>query len=155
MAWQWWKKAGPHFPKHYPGRMEVESYIYTPGRHGVEFAKALKEGKILGMKCGKTVIVPPKTFCPDFTEGELVEVKGPWRVQYYTVIYETIEGEKLGEPVIVAVVKPDDADTGIIHVVRADPTQLYPGMVVKPVWKPPEQRKGLITDIEYWVPEEQ
>ncbi len=36
MAWQWWKKAGPHFPKHYPGRMEVESY--TTRLEGMEWS---------------------------------------------------------------------------------------------------------------------
>ena len=154
MAWQWWKRAGPGFPIHYPGRMEVDEYNYTPGLHGVEFAKALKEGRILGMRCGNLTLVPPKTFCPDFSEGELVEVKGPWRIEYYTVVHETIEGERLPEPVVVAVIKPDDADTGLIHVVKADPSKLRPGLRVRPVWKPPEERTGHITDIKYWEPEE-
>ena len=152
MAWQWWKRAHPGFPLHYPGRMEVEEYHYTPGRHGLEFAKALREGRILGMKCGDAVLVPPKTFCPDQGEGQLVEVRGPWRIQHYTVIHETIEGERLGEPVIVAVIKPDDAANGLIHIVKADPSRVYPGMKVRPVWRPPEERRGLITDILYWEP---
>lgn len=137
----------------WPEREEVDKYVYTPGLHGLELAKALMDGRILGMKCpdGK-VYVPPKTFCPDFSQGELVEVKGPWRVQYYTVVYEDLYGNKLDRPVVVAVIKPDDAANGMIHIVNADPSKVAPGMVVRPVFKPKEQRKGTITDIAYFEP---
>ena len=137
----------------WPEREEVDKYVYTPGLHGLELAKALMDGKILGMRCpdGK-VYVPPKTFCPDFSQGELVEVKGPWRVQYYTVVYEDLYGNKLDKPVVVAVVKPDDAVNGMVHIVNADPSKVSPGMAVKPVFKPKEQRKGTIADIAYFEP---
>ncbi len=91
MAGQWGKN--PWGVYKFPGKMEVEKYVYTPGLHGLEMAKALKEGRIVGTKCGETVYVPPTTLCPDFGEGKVVEVSGPWYVDAYTVIRESLEGE--------------------------------------------------------------
>ncbi|MGC9071238.1 MAG: Zn-ribbon domain-containing OB-fold protein [Acidilobus sp.] len=137
----------------WPEREEVDKYVYTPGIHGLELANALIDGKVLGMRCRDgRVYVPPKTLCPDFQQGELVEVRGPWRVQHYTVIYEDLYGNRLEKPVVVALVKPDDADVGMIHVLNADPSSVKPGMSVRPVFKPKEQRKGNILDIIYFEP---
>ncbi len=150
MAWKRWRIEDVI---HYPGSQEVEEYVYTPGLHGLEAAKAFKEGRILGMKCGDGVYVPPKTYCPDGREGELVEVKGPWRVVTYTIVYEDFYGNKLEEPQVLALIKPDDADHGgLIHIVKVDPERIHLGMEVKPHWKPPEKREGKITDIEYFEP---
>ncbi|MEB3861756.1 MAG: Zn-ribbon domain-containing OB-fold protein [Desulfurococcales archaeon] len=146
----WWKENVASRIRHYPGSMEVEKYVYTPGVHGLEQAKALKEGKILGSKCGDTIYVPPLTLCPDHKPGELVEVKGPWRVVTYTVITETMDGRKLEKPEVIAVVKPDDAEGGLIHRVESD--QVYIGMEVEPVFKPEAERKGTIDDILYFKP---
>ena len=150
MAWR--KPRRLEDAVHYPGRMEVEEYVYTPGIHGLELAKALREGKLLGMKCGDTIIVPPLTFCPDHTEGELVEIDGTWRLQYYTVIYETPEGEPLSEPEIIGLVRPEGAQGGLFARIKAGPDKLYPGMPVRPVFKPAEERRGTIEDILYWEP---
>ena len=150
MVWKAWRIGDVI---HYPGSEEVEKYVYTPGLHGLEFAKALKEGRILGMKCPGGVHVPPKTYCPDGSPGELVEVKGPWRIATFTVVYEDIYGNPLPEPQVLALIRPDDARRGgLIHIVKADPDTVYIGMEVKPHWKPPEQRTGHITDIEYFEP---
>ncbi len=137
----------------WPEREEVDKYIYTPGIHGLELAKALVEGRVLGMKCsdGK-VYVPPKTFCPDMSQGELVEVKGPWRLQYYTVVYEDLYGNRLDKPIVVGVIKPEDASNGMIHIVNVDPSKVAVGMELKPVFKPKDQRKGTVLDIDHFEP---
>ncbi len=149
-----WDKHGRiHDLIFWPEREEVDKYVYTPGLHGLELAKALVEGRILGMKCSDgSVYVPPKTFCPDFGEGSLVEIKGPWRLQYYTVVYEDLYGNRLEKPIVVGVIKPDDAVNGMIHIVNVDPGKVYVGMELKPVFKPKDQRKGTITDIQYFEP---
>jgi len=149
-----WDKHGRlHDIITWPEREEVDKYIYTPGLHGLELAKALMDGRILGMRCsdGK-VYVPPKTFCPDYGQGELVEVKGPWRLQHYTVVYEDLYGNRLEKPIVVGVIKPDDADLGMIHIVNVDPSAVRQGMTLRPVFRPKEQRKGTILDIEYFEP---
>lgn len=145
----WWKEHVVSRIRHYPGSMEVEKYVYTPGIHGLELAKALKEGRIIGTRCGDKVYVPPTTLCPDHKPGEPVEVKGSWRVVTYTIITETMEGEKLEEPEVLAVLKPEDAEGGLVHRVKAD--QIYIGMEVQPVFRPPEERKGTIDDILYFT----
>ncbi len=146
----WWKPNRSEDVIIVDGSMEVERYLYTPGIHGVEFAKALKEGRILGMKCRDTIYVPPLTYCPDGSPGELVEVDGDWVVVTFTVVYEDMYGNKLDEPQIIAVVRPEGAEGGLIHYVKAD--EIYPGMTVKPVFAPENERTGMITDIKYFEP---
>ena len=149
----WRKPRRPEDAVHYPGRMEVEEFVYTPGLHGLEQARALVEdGSILGMRCGDRLIVPPLTFCPDHTRGELVRVESTWRLHYYTVLYETPEGEPLPEPEIVGLVRPDGFEGGLFARIAADPSRLYPGVPVRPVLRPKEERRGTIEDILYWEP---
>lgn len=148
-----WKKGRTVDIRHVEGKMEVEKYVYTPGIAGLELAKALIEGKILGVKCGDKVYVPAKTYCPDFTRGELVEVKGPWTVETYTIIYEDMYGRKLEKPQIIAFLKPEDAEGGLIHYVNTDPKTIKIGLKVRPIFKPKEERKGLLTDIAYFTME--
>ena len=153
MAWSmWWKE--PRRTYRFPGKMEVEKYVYTPGIHGLEAAKALKEeGRFLGTKCGDTVYYPPTTLCPDYTEGELAEVRGPWRITAYTVVRETLEGERLEKPLVIAHIAPDDAVGGLIHYVDASPDEVYIGMEVEPVLKPKEERRGNpVLDITHFKP---
>jgi uncharacterized OB-fold protein len=153
MGMSWDKHGRLHDLVFWPEREEIDKYVYTPGLHGIELAKALVDGKVLGMKCpdGK-VYVPPKTFCPDSTEGQLVEIKGPWRLLHYTVVYEDLYGNRLDKSVVVGIIKPDDADNGMIHIVNVDPSKVVIGMELKPAFKPKDQRKGTITDIEYFEP---
>ncbi len=152
----WWKRALPGDLIHFPGKQEVDYYIYTPGLHGVKAAELLKQGKIPGMLCGDQLILPPKTFCPNenLTEGEVVEVSGPFIAVLVTIIWEDFYGNKLEEPQILGLITAQGAVGGYIGIIKANPDSVYPGMRVKPVFKPKEERTGAITDIEYWEPEE-
>jgi hypothetical protein len=138
----------------FPGTMEVEKYLYTPGLHGLKFAEALKQGRILAGRCADgSIYVPPPTFCPDGSEEELVDVtESEWIVDTYTVVYEDMYGNRLEEPQVVAVVRPAEARGGMIHYVKADPEAVYTGMRVKPVFAPEDKRRGLVTDIVYFEP---
>jgi len=156
VAWSMWGREGRRVYR-YPGRMEVEKYLYTPGLHGLEAAKALREeGRFLGTRCGDTVYYPPTTFCPDHSRGELAEVRGPWRIAAYTVVRYSLEGERLDKPVVIAHITPDDAVGGLIHYVDAPPERVYIGMEVKPRLKPKSERTGNpILDIEAFEPAEE
>ncbi|MEB3760593.1 MAG: nucleic acid-binding protein [Desulfurococcales archaeon] len=147
----WWKPRSHEDVIFYPGRQETEEYVYTPGIHGKQFAEALIKGKILGMKCGDKFIVPPTTFCPDFSEGELVEVDTEWTVQYYTEVYRDLYGNQLEEPVVMILVQPLGWEGGLIHYLKPG---IKPeiGLRVRPVFKPEEERRGTIDDILYWEP---
>ncbi len=146
MPWEQWGKEGRRVYR-FPGRMEVERYLYTPGVQGVEAAKALMEGVIMGSKCGDTIYLPPTTFCPDFTRAELVEVKGPWYVASYTVVRETLEGDRLERPLVVALITAEGVSGGLIHYVDADPDEVDVGVEVEPVFRGRGERRGVITDI--------
>ncbi|MEM4916351.1 MAG: Zn-ribbon domain-containing OB-fold protein [Acidilobaceae archaeon] len=135
---------------HVKGKIEVEKYVYTPGVAGLKLAEALIDGRMLGIRCGDKILVPAKLYCPDFTQGEIVEVKDPWIVEAYTVIYEDIYGRRLEKPQIIALVRPENSLGGIIHYVKTDIEKIRLGLRVKPVFKPREERRGLITDIEYF-----
>ncbi|MGC8566363.1 MAG: Zn-ribbon domain-containing OB-fold protein [Caldisphaera sp.] len=135
----------------FPGEQEVEKYVYTPGIQGVDFAKGLIEGKIMGMKCkDNKVYVPPKAFCPDFEEGSLIEINDDWIVLSYTVIYSDMYGNKLDKPKVIGVVKPKNGEGGIIHFLNISIEKLKIGITVKPVFRPKNERKGNINDILYF-----
>ncbi len=147
-----WRKSRVTDVVHLEGRMETEKYVYTPGLAGLKVAEALIEGKILGVKCGDELYIPAKTYCPDHSEGELVEVKGPWVVKSYTIIYENMYGVKLDKPVVVALIGVEGAQGGLIHYVKVEPDKARIGLKVEPVFRPREERRGLITDIMFFKP---
>ncbi len=147
-----WRKK--YTTPEYPGKMETEKYVYTPGLHGLEFFKTLKEkDAIVATKCGETLYIPPTTLCPDFSKGEVVEVPltNPWYIASYTIVYEDMDGNKLDKPQILALLVPEeDIVGGIIHYVKAEPEEIDVGLMVKAKLKPREKREGKITDIEYF-----
>ncbi len=151
----WDKRSLPGDVVHFPGRQEVEYYLYTPGIHGLEAARLLREGRVPGMRCPDgRLVLPPKTYCPDtLEEGEVVEVEGPFILALYTVVREDFYGRRLEEPQIVGFITVPGAEGGYIGVVKADPDELAPGVRVRPVFRPPEERTGAFTDIAYWEPE--
>lgn len=150
----WDKRALPGDIIHYPGKQEPDYYLYPPGIHGLEAVEILRKGKIPGMLCGDQLLLPPKTFCPDeeMSRGEVVELEGPYTITLATVIHRDFYGRKLEEPQVLALITVPGAIGGYLGVVKADPDTVYPGMRVKPVFKPPEERTGAITDILYWEP---
>jgi len=149
-----WKKGRAVDVVHVEGKMETEKYVYTPGIAGLKLAEALIEGRILGVKCGEEVYVPAKAYCPDHSEGEMVEVKGPWVIKTYTIVYEDMYGSKV-EPRVVAVIAPEGAKGGLIHYVNIEPRRARIGLKVEPVFRPKEERRGLLTDIMYFKPVEE
>ncbi len=148
----WDKRIFPGETLHYPGRMEVEYYLYTPGIHGLEAAKLLKEGKVPGMRCPDgRLFMPPKTFCPDtLEEAEIVEVEGPFILSLYTVVRESLRGERLGESVVLGFITSPGVIGGYIGVVKGPEEKIRPGIVVRPVFRPEHERTGAFTDIAYW-----
>jgi len=151
----WWKRGDPNGVVHFPGKMEVD-YVYTPGLHGLEAAEIFKKGKVPAMLCGEQLFMPPKTFCPDdeMSRGEVIEVEGPFIAALVTVIYKDVYGDDLEEPDIIAFITVPGAAGGYIGRIKALPEEVYPGMEVRPVFKPEEERTGAITDILYWEPAE-
>jgi len=143
--------------RHWPGHMETD-YIYTLGIAGERFFQEIKKnGKIMGAKCRRCgiVYVPPRMYCERcFAKlQEWVRVSSRGTVYTYTVAHIDLNGAKLKEPTIYAMIKIDGTDGGLIHKLEGvDPREVKIGMKVEAVFKPKEKREGSINDIRYFKP---
>ncbi|RLG52551.1 MAG: nucleic acid-binding protein [Thermoproteota archaeon] len=142
--------------RYWLGDMETD-YIYTLGRAGEKFFRGLKEGKIVATRCRKCNLtyLPPRIYCEHcFSElDEWVELLDEGYIEAFTVLTVDADGNKLDPPEVIAFIAFDGVTGGLIHRIgEASPDEVYPGMMVKAVWKPPEERVGSINDIKYWKP---
>lgn len=152
------KITNPLKLRHLVGDMECD-YIYTAGIAGDKFFKAIRdEEKFLATPCKKCNItyLPPRMYCEQCFSSleEYVEVPTKGVVDTFTLTYEDRDGEKLDKPVLVAFIRIENTDGGIIHPLgEVDFDLVKLGMSVVAVFKEKSQRKGGLTDIEYFKPE--
>jgi len=143
--------------RHWPGHMETD-YIYTMGIAGERFFNEIKKnGRIMGAKCKKcgVVYVPPRIYCERCFEKpeQWLDVGKRGTVHTYTIAHIDLDGSKLKQPTIYAMVKIEGTDGGLIHKIgEIDPEEVKIGMKVEAVFKPREKREGSITDIKYFKP---
>lgn len=138
------------------GNIPIESR-YTSGLAGERFLRALKEGKIMGVKCPQCEFIhlPPRIFCPYCFSPleEWVEVGSQGAVETYTVLRVDLDGNPLEEPKIVALVNIDGTHGGLVHFLgEVELDELYIGLPVEAVFKPKKEREGSILDIRYFKP---
>lgn len=119
------------------------------------FLTALRDGRILGIRCGQRVLCPPLEFDPETgatLAPDFVEVGPGGRVETWTWIAEPTRKHPFREPFAFALVKLDGADTALVHAVEAPgPGSMSRGMRVRARFA--GERAGAITDV-YFVPEE-
>jgi len=151
------KIGDPREIRHWMGHMETD-YAYTRGIAGDRFFNEIKENaRIMGAKCRKCglVYVPPRLFCERCFEklDDRVEVGKRGVVHTYTFAYMDIDGSKLDEPVIWAVIKIGNAHGGLVHKLgETDKENVRIGMRVEAVFKDKKERDGSILDIKYFRP---
>ncbi len=134
-------------------------YAWDTGIAIGKYLASLKRGVILGSfcrSCRKTV-VPPRIMCEWCFRPmtRYVPLKDTGTINTFSICYITWDVQRLEEPEIPAVIEIDGASSmhGIMHKIgEVDPKDVFIGMRVKAVWKPPEQRQGAITDILYFKP---
>ena len=135
----------------------MQPFNYAVGMHGSKFFKALKDKKILGIKCPrcKKVYVPPRRVCgPCYTEmNEFVEISPTGVIETFTILwYEFIDpatGERKPVPYGYGFIKLDGADTLFQHYIDiAKESSLRIGARVEAVFS--DQTKGTIRDIQYF-----
>lgn len=138
----------------------VESTITFPYKRSLgpvlgPFMTALTERRILGTRHGDAVIVPPMEWDPATGEElphDLVEVGPAGTVESFTWVPVPSEQHPLDHPFAFALIRLDGAATGLLHAVDAGSIDaMHTGMRVFPRWK--DERMGLITDLEAFVPE--
>jgi uncharacterized OB-fold protein len=138
----------------YPG-----GYTRSVGPVIGRFLTGLRDGRIEAVRLTDgRVLVPPTEYDPTSSAevaadgAHWIEVGPRGTVQTFTWVAEPRPGKHLlGKPFAFALIRPDGADTALLHVVdcgTADAMRV--GMRVAPRWR--AERTGHITDIEAWVP---
>ena len=136
-----------HYKVEYP-------YTRTTGPVVGPFLTALRDGKLIGIRCKDRVICPPIEFNPDTgetLEPDFVEVGPGGSVQAWTWIAKPTRKHPFQEPFAFATILLDGADTALVHAVKcARMEDMSTGMRVRAQWR--EERSSAITDV-YFVPE--
>ncbi len=139
----------------------VESTITFPYRRSLgpvtgAFMTALTERRILGIRNGTEVLVPPMEWDPATgaeLANDLVEVGPAGTVDSWTWVPDPSEQHPLDRPFAFAFVRLDGASTPLLHAVDAGtPAAMANGMRVAPRWR--GTRVGRINDIVCFVPGE-
>ena len=144
-------------------------YKFSAGYAVSVFLEGLRNGKIIGAvcrRCGR-VFVPPRSYCEycHRPTDEFVELPDRGEISTAVISYISAKRGRLEEPVIVGVVRLETPGyrqdsyefAGLFHrlcgVTEEDvKTGRAIGMKVKARWKPPEERRGSILDIECFEP---
>jgi uncharacterized protein len=141
----------------------VENSITFPYKRSLgpvigAFMTGLTEQRILGIRSGDRVLVPPTEWDPATAAAldpdSMVEVGPAGTVESWTWVPDPSEQHPLDHPFAFAFVKLDGASTPILHAVDAgSPDAIDVGTRVAPRWK--GTRIGHITDIDAFVPGEE
>lgn len=127
-------------------------YLYTYGVAGEKFFRAIMEKEtFLATKCNSCNVtyVPPRIYC-ERCMGELkdfIDVGTMGEVHSFTICHKDMSGKYLPKPKVLAYVKIDKTDGGIIHELDLSPDKAKIGLKVKAVFKSASSRKGGINDI--------
>jgi uncharacterized protein len=129
-------------------------YSRTVGPVVGAFFAGLREHRIVGSRSsdGK-VLVPPLEYDPHTGEtlSELVELGSAGTVESWTWVGEPTSKHPLSHPFAFALIRPDGADTAMVHAVDAGSIdKMTTGMRVTPRWR--AQPKNRIDDLEAWEP---
>lgn len=133
----------------YPYTRSVGTVIGT-------FLAGLQQGRILGTRTASgAVLVPPSEYDPATAETltEMCDVADAGVVTTWSWVSQPRAKHPLQKPFAWALIRLDGASTAMLHVVDAgDESRMKTGMRVKARWA--AERKGMITDIEGFEPEE-
>ena len=139
-----------HHALEYPG-----GYTRSVGPALSRYFTGLRDGQLIGVRLRDgRVMVPPTEYDPVTAEtvDEYVEVGPLGTVTAWTWVSEPRAGKHhLDHPFAFALVRPDGADTAMVHVVDAGSAdKMEVGMRVAPRWR--TERVGFVTDLDAWEP---
>ena len=140
------------------GTMPVQ-YLYTAGVAGERFFQTLRSRGVLAVtRCAECQVtyLPPRLYCERcFTDlsQAWAEVAPGGRVHTYTVVCEDQDGRPLDPPQVVAFVRIDGTDGGLIgRLLRLRLQDVRVEMPVDAVLAPPRRRRGRMDDILGFAP---
>ena len=129
-------------------------YTRTTGPVIGPFLTGIRDGRLVGNRCGDRVLCPPLEYDPDTgatLEPDFVEVGPGGEVVGWTWIADPSTKHPVDRPFAFAQIRLDGADTTLLHAVDAGSIDaMSTGMRVKAQYR--DERHGAITDV-YFVPE--
>ncbi len=143
-----------------PGRWDLP-FRHTAGRFASHFFHALKDKRILAVRCPRCrrVLMPPRPFCERCFQPlqDWVEVGQQGTLAAFTISYARFTGLP-DPPYCLILVRLDGADSALQHLLGEVPLEdvqqatqrIQIGMRLEAVWR--EEREGSIKDIEYFRP---
>lgn len=134
-------------------------YTRTTGPVMGAFLTGLRDGKLLGNRCGNRVLCPPLEYDPDTAapldtaHDAFVEVGPGGTVTSWTWVAQPTRKHPFDHPFAFALIQLDGADTPFVHAVDAGSEgAMSTGMRVAAQFR--DERHGAITDV-YFVPEQE
>lgn len=132
-------------------------YTRTTGPVIGAFLTGLRDGKVLGIRCGDRVLCPPLEYDPDTgasLPADFVEVGPGGTVGAWTWVSAPTPKHPFDRPFAFALITLDGADTAMVHAVDAGREDaMATGMRVRAQYRGDDERHGAVTDV-YFVPEE-
>ncbi len=123
-------------------------YRYTAGQAQRAALEGLKDGTLRGSRCDACgiVLALARPFCPRCSgaTGAVVDLADEGTVEGWT------ERTRDSVTTCFGMIRPDGADTALLHRLEVPGDQLRVGLRVRARWA--AQRQGEITDIESYVP---
>lgn len=138
--------------KTWEGEIPVH-YLYTFGLAGERFFREVKErGVFVGTKCTACDVtyVPPRVYCERCFADlcDYVDVGTRGTVETFTFCKEKADGTKLQKDEVIAYIKIDGTDGGLVHRLDGvDRKGVKIGMTVEAVFQESSKRCGGIGDI--------
>jgi hypothetical protein len=132
-------------------------YTYTRSVGPVigRFLGSLRERRLVGVRTESgRVLFPPQEYDPETGDpvGEFVEVGPAATVVTWAWVSEPRPNHPLARPFAWALIRPDGADTAMLHAIDAiDESRVSTGMRVRVRWR--DETAGEIHDIACFEPE--
>lgn len=159
----------PKVPAVPPTRLRTSFFMdYPVGLFNGRFAREMRDNaRLLGIvcrQCGFTML-PPQAVCtvchaeafpePNWVEmGPLATVAGFMTFNMPFIDGSDLSLQKTGYTVGQLMVDSPGRTAGFLwhYLGGCEPAQLRNGLRVRAVFRPPAERKGLMTDILHWIP---
>lgn len=115
------------------------------------FLTGLRDGHLIGARLSDgRVAVPPPEFDPVSHQpvAEFIELPDTGTVTSWTWVSEPVAGQPFDRPFAFALIRPDGADTALLHAVSVEsPEEMSTGMRVRAWWA--DERTGSVNDLVF------
>ncbi len=139
-------------PTYWEGNIPV-NFVYTYGHAGEKFFRTIMDkGTFLATYCAPCDVsfVPPKIYCDRCMAkiDKYIDVGTMGFIESFTISFKNMDGSSKSAPRILAMVRIDGTDGGLIHYIEGiDPEDVAIGIPVEAIFKPKGKRTGGIEDI--------